>query len=327
MNPPRQNAPSSEQLEALNAKRRAEGLPEIPPYMIKEVGLTIDEIPEGENPWRGPRYVTQIALPECEGLVFYFKVPRINSPNYHNLYIYGSGLLNGLSGKAQMTVWTLWEELLERRLFEETKDEDKERRRLMSDYSHMLARVREVVKPMVQRLQDVKVEFTGLRDHFLPARGLEIGFDNAIDSLRELVGRAGHEPTMGETDLLYKRFLGAVWISDRPAIAYAVDAVFRKHSSPRVKVADIRQRIATFENKFLQANVDDSGASVAREISRFKEDPERVRIMDGLIEELLTSDWYVWPTETATDRDAQDEQTESPTGNKNPEDHSQSGQN
>src|SRR5208337_3208579 len=263
-------------------------------------------------------YVTQIALPDREsGRMFYFKVPRINSPNYHNLYIYGSGLLNGLSGKAQMTVWTLWEELLDRRLFEETKHEDKERRRSMSDYSHMLARMREVVKPMVQRLEDVKAEFTGLRDHFFPVRWLEIGFGCAIDSLRELVGRAGDEPTMGETDLLYKRFLGAAWISDRPAIAYAVDTVFRKHSNPRMKVADIRRRVATFENKFLLANVDDSGSSVAREISRFKKDPERVRVMDELIEELLTSDWYVWPPETATDRDSQDEQTQFPPGSKN----------
>ena len=113
--------------------------------------------------------------------------------------------------------------------------------------------------------------------------------------------------------------LSAEWISDRPAIAYAVDTILRKHSNPPLKVADIRKRIATFENKFLQANVDDSGASVARGISRFKEDPERVRIIDGLIEELLASEWYVWPPETAPDTNAQ---TESAGGDRNPKGHS-----
>jgi hypothetical protein len=218
-----------------------------------------------------------------------------------------------------MTVWTLWEKLLERRMFEETKDEDKERRRLMSDYSHMLARVREVVKPMIQRLEEVKAEFTGQRDYFLPVRGLGDAFDKTINSLHELVGRAGADPTVGETDLLYKRLLSAEWISDRPALAYAADSIFRKHSNPPLKVADIHKRIAKFENLFLQANVDESGGSVARAISRFKEDPEHIRIMDGLIEKLLTSDWYTWPPETAPDKDSQ---TESPRGDENPEGHS-----
>ena len=181
MNPPRQTDPSPEALEAWRAKRFAERRAKIlRDGFEEEVGLTIDEIPEGENPWGDPRYVTQIAFPDREsGHVFYFKVARINAPSYHNLHIYGSGLLDGLSGKALMTVWTLWEKLLERRLFEETKDEDKERRRLMSDYSHMLARVREVVKPMIQRLEELKAEFTGQRDYFLPVRGLDNAFDKA----------------------------------------------------------------------------------------------------------------------------------------------------
>lgn len=316
MNPPRQEAPSPEQLEALNAKRRAEGLPEIPLRMFKEIGLSIDEIPEDENPWRNPRYVTQIALTDREtGQVFYFKVARINAPNYHNPQIYHSGLLNGLSGKALMTVWTLWEKILERQMFKETKDENEEHRRSMSDNSHMLARVREIVRPMIQRLVDVKAELTELHDPFLLGRGLENTLEKAVDSLRELATKAGDNPTVGEMDLLSKRLLSVEWVSDRPAIAYAADSILRKHSKPPLKVADILRRIATFENKFLQANVDDSGASVAREISRFKEDPEHVRIMDGLIEELLASDWYVWPPEAAPDRGAQ---TESPTGDKNP---------
>jgi len=317
---PRKNVPTPEELDALNASQRAKGLPEIPAYMFEEIGLTIDEIPKDQNPWIDPRYVTQIALPDREtGQTFYFKVERIHAFNYHNPQIHLSGLLNGLSGKPLMTVWTPWEKLLERRMFEETKDEDKERRRLMSDYSHMLARVREVVKPMIQRLEEVKAEFTGQRDYFLPVRGLGDAFDKTIDSLRELVGRAGADPTVGETDLLYKRLLSAEWISDRPAIAYAADSIFRKHSNPPLKVADIQKRIAKFENLFLQANVDESGGSVAREISRFKEDSEHVRIMDGLIGELIVSDWYVWPPETALDGDAQ---TEPPGGDRNAEDHS-----
>jgi len=327
MNPPRQNAPSPEQLEALNAKRPAEGLPEIPSCMFEEVGLTIDEIPEDENPWRDPRYVTQIVLPYGgAGQVIYFKVPRINVPNYHNLFIYTSGLLSGLSGKALMTVWTLWEKLLERSFFEQTKDEDAGYRRSMSSYSHSLARVRETVGAMTERLEDLKGKITELGGLFLFVTGLGKAFDKAIDSLHELIVQARKEPTVGEADLFHKRMLSAEWISDRPAIAYAVDTIFREHSSPPLKVSEIRQRIAAFENKFLQANVDSGGASVAREISRFKENPERARIMDGLIEELVTSDWYVWPPETATDEDARDEQTESPMGNKNPEDRSQSGQ-
>jgi hypothetical protein len=316
MNAPRQKPPSPEELEVLNAKRRAQGLPKIPPYMFEEVGLTLDEIPEGENPWTDPRYVTQIALPDREtGQVFYFKVARIDAPNYHNLPIYGSGLLNGLSRKALMTVWTLWEKLLERRMFEETKGEDEGHRRVMSDNSHRLARVREAVKPMIQRLQDIKAEFKELWAPILPVRGLGNAFDRAIHSLHELVARAGDEPTVGETDSLYKRVLNAEWISDRPAIAYGVDAIFRKHSSPPLKATDIQKRIAKFENIFLQANVDDSGASVAREITRFKKDRERVRIMDGLIAELLASDWYAWPPETTPDKGRE---AEPAGGDKNP---------
>jgi hypothetical protein len=64
-----------------------------------------------------------------------------------------------------MVVWTLWEKLLERQMFEEGKDEGQ--RRLMSDHSHMLARTREVVKPMRQRLVELKAEFTGLRELLL----------------------------------------------------------------------------------------------------------------------------------------------------------------
>lgn len=322
MNAHRQEGPSPEQLEAFNAKRRAEGLPEVPRSMFEEVGLTFDEIPEGDNPWTDPRYVTQIALPDREtGQTFYFKVERIHAYNYHNPQIHLSGLLNGLSGKPLMTVWTLWEKLLERRMFKETKQEDEEHRRWMSKSSHMLARIREIVKPMIRRLEEVKTQYTELHEPLFVGRGLGIAFDRAIGSLQELTGEAG-APTVAEMDLLSKRLLNSLWVSDRPAIAYASDTIFRRHSNPPLKVADILRRIAKFENLFLQANVDEPGGSVAREISRFKEDSEHVRIMDGLITELLASEWYIWPRETATDRDAQDRQTESPSGDKNPEDHS-----
>jgi hypothetical protein len=297
MNPPRQEPPSPEQLAAFNAKRRAEGLPEVPPNMFEEVGLTIDEIPESENPWTDPRYVTQIAFPDREtGQTFYFKVARIHEFNYHNPQIHLSGLLNGLSGKPLMTVWTLWEKLLERRMFKETKQEE-EHRRWMSKNSHMLARIREIVKPMIRRLEEVKTEYTDLHEPLFIRRGLGMAFEQAIGSLQKLTGDAG-APTVGEMDLLSKRLLDSLWVSDRPAIAYASDVIFRKHANPQLKVADILQRIAKFENLFLQANIDESGGSVAREISRFKEDSEHVRIMDGLIKELLASEWYVSPRET-----------------------------
>lgn len=296
--PHRQGEPSPEQIETFNAKRRAEGFPEISADIFKEVGLTIDEIPESVNPWQDPRYITQIALSDnATGQIFYFKIPRINSPNYHNPQIWASGLLDGLGGNALMTVWTLREELLRRRMFEETKDEDKQRRQLMSDYSHMLARVREVVKPMILRLKEAKAEFARQEDYLLSVRGLDAAFDMSIGSLEELANRAVSDPTVGETDLLYKSLLNTEWISDRPAIAYAVDIIMRKYAQPPLRVSDVRRRIATFENKFLRANVDSSGASVVREIFRFKENPGRVRTMDGLIEELLTGEWFVWPPE------------------------------
>jgi len=153
MNPLRPEGAGPEFLAELNAKRLARGLPPVPSDLFEEKGLTVDEIPEGENPWQDPRYITEIALSDNEtGRVFYFRVARINAPNYHNLHIYGSGLLNGLCGKALMTVWTLWEKLLERQMFEDTKDEDEEYRRSMSDSTHRLARLRAVVKPMVKRL-------------------------------------------------------------------------------------------------------------------------------------------------------------------------------
>ena len=280
---------STQKVENFTARRHAE----IPPYMLEEIGLTIDEIPKGENPWKDPRYVTQVALPNgATGQVFYFKFERINAPNYHNLHIYASGLLKGLDGKPLMSVWTLWEKLLERQMFEENKDEG--HRRLMSDHSHMLARVREVVKPLRQRLVELKAEFTGLRE-LLIARGLGKAFDKAIETLREVEEHTRSTPTVGEFDLFSKRLLRAMWISDRPAIAYAVSSIFRKHSKPPLKVAEICRRMAAFENAFLRANVDRSGGSVNREMSRFKKNPNRVQIMDRLVEEVLTSEWYDWP--------------------------------
>jgi hypothetical protein len=323
MNPLRQEGPCPEALAELNAKRLAHGLAEIPSDLFEEKGLTIDELPEGENPWRDPHYITQIALPDNEtGQVFYFKVTRINAPNYHNLDIYALGLLNGLRGKALMTVWTLWEKLLERRMFEETEDE--EHRRSMSDNTHKLARLREVVKAIIQRLQEVKADFTEPRDLILLLGGLENAFTKAIDSLHGLARQAAEGLTVAEMDLLSKRLCRAEWISDRPTIAYAVDRIFRKHSDPRLKVADILRRIAKFENTFLRANVDDSGGSVAREISRFKEDPERVRIVNGLIDELLGSDWYTWPPDAPH---GSDPWAQSLRGNGSAEDQSQSGRN
>jgi hypothetical protein len=273
--------------------------------MLQEIGLTIHEIPEGENPWKDPRYVTQVPLQDPDGgQVFYFKIERINAPNYHNLHIHTSGLLRGLSGKPLMAVWTLWEKLLERGMFEETKDDGS--RSLMSDCNHMVARVREVVKPMRKRLTELRAEFTGFRE-LLIARGLGNAFDKAVESLRELEEQARNRFTVGEFDSLSNKLLTTGWLFDRPAIAYAVSGILRKHSNPPLKVAEIHSRIARFENAFLHANVDSSGASVAREISRFKENPKRVQIMDRLVEELVTSEWYDWPPGVSCTGDPPDE--------------------
>jgi hypothetical protein len=125
--------------------------------------------------------------------------------------------------------------------------------------------------------------------------GLGKTFDEAIESLRKIEEHTQNRPTLGQFDLSCKRLLTAEWLSDRPAIAYAVSKIFREHSTPLLKVAEILRRIAAFENIFLRSNVDISGGSVSRGIARFKEIPERVQIMDKLVEELVTSEWYVWP--------------------------------
>lgn len=265
----------------------------IPPEMLEEKGLTIEEIPPGQNPWGDPRYVTQIESKDTvTGQVYYFKFERVHAPNYRHADIYISGLLEGLAGRPLMTAWTLWEKLLERAMFIEREDEHQ--RRLMADHSHVQAQVRELATAMRSRLEVAKAEFTGFRELLL-ARGLGKAFDNAVKALCELHHAADRVLTLGQFESSKRRLLDAGWMVDRPAIAFAIHALFSGNATRYFTCREIHCRIARFEITFLKNSIDESGTSVAREISRFKRNHNRVQTMEKVLGELLAGEWFVWP--------------------------------
>lgn len=289
-----QKLPSPKELAVFNAKRAAKGLPEIPSCLFEEVGITIDEIPQGENPWGNPRYVTQIPLQDPKtGQIFYTKIERVHALDYRNKHIYSFGYLEGLAGKAQMTAWTFWEKLLDRYMLEESADEGN--RAMMSDHSHLQAQLAEVAKALGQRLEKLRGEFTGLRE--LALKGpLREKLDGAIKALRELEQQAANRYTVRAFDFWNKRLLATCWLFDRPAVAYVIHHLFEKHAARKFGDGEICKRIAQFESRFLGHCIHvDSGQSVARAISRFKVKKERVHLMDDLLGQLLTAEWYVWP--------------------------------
>lgn len=292
----------------MNAKRLAQGLPEIRPSMFEQVGLTTDENdmpPEGENPWHDPRYMTPAFL-STKGELLCIPIPRVHVWQLVNPYLITTGFLQGLSGKPLMTVCKFCEEILMREMAKEHSEESY--RAVQADHSHLLARTREVVRAERDRLSQVKAEYNGLRELLL-GRGLGEAFDGAIASLEKLE-QVARTITVGDSEKITKAILDVGWPFERPSAAYAFRRIFEKHSAPPMKVSEILSRIAFFENKFLRANVSDDGTSVAREICRFKEDAERVQIMDALLENLLTAEWYVRPPEMNPDVKPPDKPTE-----------------
>jgi len=299
MNPSRQYGPSVEELKALNEKRREQGLPEIRPSMFEQVGLTTDENempPVGANPWHDPRYMTPAFLSQ-KGELLCAPIPRVHVRQMVNPELFMTGFLQGLSGKPLMTVCKFCEEIGKLEMAKD--DSDDSYRAVQADHSHLLARTRETVKAVRERLIQVKAEYNGLRESLL-RRGLGEAFDRAIAALERLES-AAKTFTVGDSERTMKAILDVNWPFERPSVAYALRRIFENHSAPPMKVSDILRRIASFENRFLRANVSDDGTSVAREISRFKQDAERVRIMDALLENFLTAEWYVWPPVTNPD--------------------------
>jgi len=293
-----QKPPSPEELAQFNAKRVAKGLPELPPNLFEEVGLSIEEIPKEENPWGDPRYVTQVPLKDPKtGQMFYPKIERVHALDYRNKYIYTGGYLEGLADKAQMTAWTLWEKLLERCMFEETAHEGN--REMMSDHSHLQAQLAEVAKALRQRLEKSRSEFTGLRELALTSP-LREKLDGAVNALRELEQQAAKRYTVRAFDFWNKRLLATCWLFDRPAVAYAIHKLFEKHAARKFGDGEIYKRIAHFENRFLGHSIHvESGQSVARAIFRFKINKERMQLLDTLLGHLLTAEWYVWPPDAS----------------------------
>jgi hypothetical protein len=270
--------------------------------MFQEVGLTIDESempPAGANPWHDPRYMTP-AFVSRKGELTCNSIPRVHVRQLVNPYLVASGFLQGLSGKPLMTVCKFCEGILEREMAE--RDSDGPRRAMQAvraDRSHQLARIREIVRASRDRLSKVRPQCNGLGESVLSA---ELGqeFHRAIGALEKLE-KAAKTITAGDSKRMMKAVLEVGWPFERPCVAYALRCIFEKHSSPRMEVSEILRRIAFFENKFLHANVAGDGTSVAREISRFKRNADRVWIMRGLLENLLTAEWYVWPPEINPD--------------------------
>ncbi|TAM79780.1 MAG: hypothetical protein EPN47_18480 [Acidobacteria bacterium] len=289
----RQNIPSQDELDSLNAKRRAAGLPEIDPSIFAEVGITLDEDempPAGEDPWSDPRYMTP-AFVSQKGVVLCAPIPRVFIRQMVNPDLFLSGFLKELQGKPMMTVCKFCEEMFRREAAKH--DSYPAGRAIEADHSHLLAKTREIVKPMRDKLSRLKGEYSGLREALL-RRDLGEAFDSAITSLEKLE-QSAKTFTVADSKMTMKAVLDIGWPFERPSTAYVFRCLFEEHSSPRMNVADTLRRIAFFENRFLRANVSDDGSSVAREISRFKQDAERVRIMDALIENFLTSEWYIRP--------------------------------